>query len=125
SLLLLPAPRSSDLIATLCHCLPHITFSVQLMQEIFAPDNLLFARQKYFSLHTTHDSLQQRNFRSIQPAIRSNKEISAPFNPRFAPTKHFPLHTTHDSLHSRNFRSIPAFLSHSDSHYLSHKRLIR
>src|SRR5699024_5040696 len=46
---------------------------------IFAPFNTRFAPTKKFPLHSTRDSLQQRNFRSIQPAIRSNKEISAPF----------------------------------------------
>src|SRR5699024_664909 len=66
-------------------------------------------------LHTTRDSLHQRNFRSIQTTIRSTKEISAPFNPRFAPTKKFSLHSTHDSLQQRNFRSIqPAIRSNKE-----------
>src|SRR5699024_8942869 len=46
-----------------------IQTTIRSTKEISAPFNPRFAPTKKFSLHSTHDSLQQRNFRSIQPAI--------------------------------------------------------
>src|SRR5699024_673452 len=101
-----------------------IQLAIRSTKEIFAPYKPRFAPLKKFLLHSTRDSLQQRNFRSIQHTIRSNKEISAPFNPRFAPIKKFSLHSTRDSLQQSIFapyqRSSPIA-----TRTIYHKRLIR
>src|SRR5699024_459897 len=101
-----------------------IQHTIRSNKEISAPFNPRFAPTKKFSLHSTRDSLQQRNFRSIQPAIRSNKEIFAPFNTRFPPIKKFSFYSSSDSLQQIIFapyqRSSPIA-----TRTIYHKRLIR